>query len=134
MDERGDTGMAEDMLQGICDMVSTEWHCHMSWQMTKDDKYLELKSFIRNKRQVWLDKLVKKEGQNFCITKHLASVAKSAEEVGNRLEKLGHIEASKEEFEFSGTIVGIILALNEIEGGIETNDSTTGNTTEKEKF
>jgi len=112
-----DVGKSEDMLQGIIDMVSTEWHCNLSFAMTHDKKYLELKSIMRDMRQKWLGAIVKPEAQNFCITKHLASVCKSKEEVGNRCLKEGKIEEAKEEFEDCALIYGLIITINELQGG-----------------
>lgn len=123
--EKLDVGMKEDMLQGIIDMVCVEWHCIRSFQITGENDYLELKSAIRDMRQKWLEKIVKPKAENFCITKHLCSVAKTKEEVGNRLDKLGKKEEAKEEYEEAGIIYGLIKALNEIEGGDHDVSTTT---------
>lgn len=104
-----DIGKAEDTIFLLKNMIAAENHSYACFINTKNEKYLEVLEFIREKRKQILNDATKKEkSQIYCLSKHLLAMAVGALEVGNRLKG----EKAKEFYEMAGDFEALYLLLN----------------------
>ena len=93
------------MLQALENLSSIENHAKASFYMTKDIKYLELNNLIRNMRSKYLNRLIKKEAQLWCISKHICLAKSALEECGNRYYSKGEKDLAIESYNDAGKLL-----------------------------
>jgi len=77
----------EDAMFAAMNLISLEEHLFMTYVKTKKDIYLELHDEIRKLRREIMEKLVKNtEGELWCVSKHLLSVAMRLKEVADKVK------------------------------------------------
>lgn len=111
--EKFDLSSGEDLSIAIMNLISLEEHFFFSYQKTKDEKYMELLSQIREMRKSALKQIIKEyEGEVWCISKHLLAASMRFMEVGTKMQTKGDKEAAKDMFKKSYDLYSLFWGLN----------------------
>jgi len=111
-----DVGHIQDWMFAVQHLISAEHHLIESYAITNQKIFLEANEKIRKKRSKLMFEVVpKKEGQIYCITKHLLGASQGLKELANRLVEEGNLELSKEYFKDSQEFEAIVMILNDFD-------------------
>ena len=91
-----DLSLEEDLSIGIMNLVSLEEHFYFTAEKTKKPEYFDLMSEAREIRKSLLGRMIdKKEGETWCISKHLLAATMRLIEVGTKYRGDGKNEDAK---------------------------------------
>ncbi len=107
-----DLSTEEDLAIGIMNLISLEEHFFFTGAKTEKSEYFEMMNEIRLMRTKLLGRLIeKKEGEVWCISKHLLATSMRLMEVGTKLQKEGKKDEAKEFFKDSLKMFNLFFAL-----------------------
>ena len=121
-----DLSSGEDLSIGLMNLISLEEHAYFSYIKTQNKKFLELLEKIREIRKEHLKKIVnEKDGEVWCMSKHLLASSMRLIEVGNKFLKEGKKKEAEKLYEDAFELYSMFWQLNLAEEG--------GNFLEKER-
>lgn len=108
-----DLSADEDLSLAIMNLVSIEEHLFFTGKKTGDDKYFDLLSEVRETRKQLLEKIIKdKEGEVWCISKHLMAASMRLIEVGNKQYKSGNKKEALDLYDKAYNLYNLFWGLN----------------------
>lgn len=111
--EKLDLSSDEDLSIAIMNLISLEEHFFFTYNKTKNSKYLELLSEIREMRKSALKKIIKEyEGEVWCVSKHLLAASMRFMEVGTKALTKGDKKDAQDMFEKSYQLYSLFWGLN----------------------
>jgi len=111
--ELADLSSGEDLSIGIMNLISIEEHLFFSFGKTKDAKYLDLLSEVREMRKSLLKMIIKEyEGEVWCISKHLLAASMRLMEVGTKYHGRGDNQKAEELFKKSYELYSMFWVIN----------------------
>jgi hypothetical protein len=115
--ELADLSSGEDLSIGIMNLISIEEHLFFSYGKTKNSKYLDLLSEVREMRKNLLKMIIKDyEGEVWCISKHLLAASMRLMEVGTKYHGRGDNQKAEELFKKSYELYSMFWVINLTEG------------------
>lgn len=112
-----DLSSAEDLSIAIMNLISIEEHLYFSAIKTRKQKYLEMLNQAREMRKDLMKKLVvKPQGEEWCISKHLLAASMRLIETGNKYLKENKKDEAWKLFENALELYSMFFALNLIKG------------------
>jgi hypothetical protein len=107
-----DLSTEEDLAMAIMNLISLEEHFFFTGAKTDKPEYFDLLIEVRSMRTQLLAKLIdKKEGEVWCISKHLLATSMRLMEVGTKLQKADKKDEAKEYFDNSYKMFNLFFAL-----------------------
>lgn len=107
-----DLSMEEDLSIAIMNLISLEEHFYFTAEKTGNEGYFDLLNQTREIRKQLLAKMIdKREGETWCITKHLLAAAMRMIEVGAKLLSSGKKEESRDMFRKAYEVYSLFWAL-----------------------
>jgi hypothetical protein len=107
-----DLSTEEDLAMAIMNLISLEEHFFFTGAKTDKPEYFDLLIEVRSMRTQLLAKLIdKKEGEVWCISKHLLATSMRLMEVGTKLQKVDKKDEAKEYFDNSYKMFNLFFAL-----------------------
>ena len=107
-----DLDIEEDLAIAIMNLISLEEHFFFTGAKTDKSEYFDMLNEVRAMRTKLLARLIdKKEGEVWCISKHLLETSMRLQEVGTKLLKEGKKEEAKEFFMDSLKMFNLFFAL-----------------------
>lgn len=107
-----DLSTEEDLAMAIMNLISLEEHFYFTGAKTDKTEYFDMLNEVRAMRTKLLARLIdKKEGEVWCISKHLLATSMRLMEVGTKLQKEGKKEDAREFFRDSYKIFTLFFAL-----------------------
>lgn len=107
-----DLSTEEDLAIGIMNLISLEEHFFFTGAKTDKPEYFDFMNEVRLMRTKLLGRMIdKKEGEVWCIAKHLLAASMRLMEVGTKLQKEGKKVEAKEFFVDSHKIFNLFFAL-----------------------
>jgi hypothetical protein len=107
-----DLSTEEDLAMAIMNLISLEEHFFFTGAKTDKPEYFDLLIEVRSIRTQLLAKLIdKKEGEVWCISKHLLATSMRLMEVGTKLQKADKKDEAKEYFDNSYKMFNLFFAL-----------------------
>ena len=107
-----DLSTEEDLAMAISHLISLEEHFYFTGAKTDKPEYFDMLNEIRAVRTKLLARMIdKKEGEVWCISKHLLSASMRLMEVGTKLQKEGKKDEAKEFFDNSYKMFNLFFAL-----------------------
>ena len=107
-----DLSTEEDLVIAIMNLISLEEHFYFTGAKTEKSEYFDMLNEVRAMRTKLLARLIdKKEGEVWCISKHLLATSMRLMEVGTKLQKEGKKEEAKEFFVDSYKMFTLFFAL-----------------------
>lgn len=107
-----DLSTEEDLAMAIMNLISLEEHFFFTGAKTDKPEYFDSLIEVRNLRTKLLARMIdKKEGEVWCISKHLLATAMRLEEVGTKLQKEGKKDEAKEFFADAYKMFTLFFAL-----------------------
>lgn len=107
-----DLSTEEDLAIAIMNLISLEEHFFFTGAKTDKPEYYDLLDEVRAMRTKLLARLIdKKEGEVWCISKHLLATSMRLMEVGTKLQKEGKKDEAKEFFDNSYKMFNLFFAL-----------------------
>ena len=117
-----DLSSAEDLSIAVMNLVSIEEHSYFSAIKTRKQKYLDMLNTTRGIRIGLMKKLVvKPEGEEWCISKHLLAASMRLIETGNKYLKENKRNEAWKLFENAFELYSMFFALNLVKGKIKLN-------------
>jgi len=111
--EQLDLSSDEDLSIAIMNLISIEEHLFFSGAKTKNSKYYELLSQVREMRKTLLKKIIKNyEGEKWCISKHLLAGCMRLMEVGTKSLTKGNKKEAEELFKMAYSLYSLFWGLN----------------------
>jgi len=111
--EQLDLSSDEDLSIAIMNLISIEEHLFFSGAKTKNSKYYELLSQVREMRKTLLKKIIKNyEGEEWCISKHLLAGCMRLMEVGTKSLTKGNKKEAEELFKMAYSLYSLFWGLN----------------------
>jgi len=111
--EKLDLSSDEDLSIGVMNLISIEEHLFFTYGKTKNQKYLDLLSEVREMRKSLLKKIIKDyEGEVWCISKHLLSASMRLMEVGTKALSKGDKSEASDMFSKSYDLYSLFWGLN----------------------
>ena len=108
-----DLSSEEDLSIAIMNLVSLEEHFFFSGAKTGKEKYYDLLSQIREIRKELLKKIVKeKEGEIWCISKHLLAASMRLIEVGTKYFSQGKKKEASDLFSKAYDLYSLFWGIN----------------------
>ncbi len=108
-----DLSSDEDLSVAVMNLISIEEHLFFSYGKTKNGEFLKYLDEVREMRKEMMKKLVKrKEGEVWCITKHLLSASMRLFEVGTKYLSRGEKGKAREFFEKSYNLYSLFWGIN----------------------
>jgi len=108
-----DLSADEDLSLAIMNLVSIEEHLFFTAKKTNSDKYFDLLSEVRETRKSLLEKIIKdKEGEVWCISKHLMAASMRLIEVGNKQYTAGNKKEANGLYEKAYGLYNLFWGLN----------------------
>ncbi len=112
-DNKYDLAQGEDLSIAIMNLISLEEHFFFTYQKTLDDKYLEMLNEMRLMRTDLMKEIVEnKDGEVWCISKHLLSTSMRLNEVGTKQLKKEELAKAKDSFQKAYDLYSLFWALN----------------------
>lgn len=113
--EKKDVGVVSDLIQALMNTCSIEHHAIMSYNKTKEKKWLELRDISRQIRRRWLDRIVNEsKGELWCISKHILTASEAYFEIADRMYNKGKVNDADEAYNDADTLIGLLIVLNEL--------------------
>lgn len=107
-----DLSTEEDLAIAIMNLISLEEHFFFTGTKTDKSEYFDMMNGVRLMRTKLLARMIdKKEGEMWCISKHLLATSMRLMEVGTKLQKEGKKEEAKEFFTDSYKMFSLFFAL-----------------------
>ncbi len=107
-----DLSTEEDLAMAITHLISLEEHFYFTGAKTDKPEYFDMLNEVRTMRTKLLARMIdKKEGEVWCISKHLLSTSMRLMEVGTKLQKEGKKDEAKEFFMDSYKMFNLFFAL-----------------------
>jgi hypothetical protein len=107
-----DLSTEEDLAMAIMNLISIEEHFYFTGTKTDKSEYFDLLIEARSIRTKLLARMIdKKEGEVWCISKHLLATSMRLMEVGTKLQKEGKKDEAKEFFDDSYKMFNLFFAL-----------------------
>ncbi len=107
-----DLSMEEDLSIAIMNLISIEEHFYFTAQKTGKDEYFDLLGQTREIRKSLLAKMIDtREGESWCIAKHLLASTMRMMEVGTKLQSSGKKEEAKQLFKSAYEVYTLFWAL-----------------------
>lgn len=107
-----DLSTEEDLAIAIMNLISLEEHFFFTGAKTDKPEYFDLLNEVRGMRTKLLARMIdKKEGEVWCIAKHLLATSMRLQEVGTKLQKEGKKDQAKEFFTDSYKMFNLFFAL-----------------------
>jgi len=97
-----DLSTEEDLSIAIMNLISLEEHFYFSGEKTGKEEYFGLLNETREIRKNLLAKMIdKKEGEVWCISKHLLAASMRLIEVGTKIQSDGKHDEAKKFFDYA---------------------------------
>jgi hypothetical protein len=113
-----DLSTEEDLAMAVMNLISLEEHFYFTGAKTDKPEYFDMLIEVRGMRTKLLAKMIdpperagKKEGEVWCISKHLLATSMRLLEVGTKLQKGGKKDEAKEFFDDSYKMFNLFFAL-----------------------
>jgi hypothetical protein len=107
-----DLSTEEDLAMAIMNLISLEEHFYFTGAKTDKPEYFDMLIEVRSMRTKLLARMIdKKEGEVWCISKHLLSTSMRLLEVGTKLQKEGKKDEAKDFFADSYKMFNMFFAL-----------------------
>jgi hypothetical protein len=107
-----DLSMEEDLSIAIMNLISLEEHFYFTAEKTEKNEYFDLLEQTREIRKSLLAKMIdKREGETWCIAKHLLAATMRMMEVGTKLLSSGKKEEARDMFKKAYEIYSLFWAL-----------------------
>jgi len=107
-----DLSTEEDLAIAVMNLISLEEHFCFTGAKTDKSEYFDMMNEIRLMRTKLLGRMIdKKEGEVWCIAKHLLATSMRLMEVGTKLQKEGKLDQAKEFFADSLKMFNLFFAL-----------------------
>lgn len=107
-----DLSTEEDLAIAIMNLISIEEHFFFTGAKTDKTEYYDMMNEARLMRTKLLGRMIdKKEGEVWCISKHLLATSMRLMEVGTKLQKEGKKAEAKEFFDNSYKMFNLFFAL-----------------------
>jgi len=107
-----DLSTEEDLVMAIMNLISLEEHFYFTGAKTDKPEYFDMLIEVRNMRAKLLARMIdKKEGEVWCISKHLLATSMRLMEVGTKLQKEGKKDEAREFFADSYKMFTLFFAL-----------------------
>ena len=107
-----DLSTEEDLAMAIMNLISLEEHFYFTGAKTDKPEYFDMLIEVRAMRAKLLARMIdKKEGEVWCISKHLLATSMRLLEVGTKLQKEGKKDEAKEFFADSYKMFNLFFAL-----------------------
>ena len=107
-----DISTEEDVAMAIMNLISLEEHFYFTGAKTDKPEYFDMLNEVRAIRTKLLARLIdKKEGEVWCISKHLLATSMRLMEVGTKLQKESKKDEAKEFFDNSYKMFNMFFAL-----------------------
>jgi len=107
-----DLSTEEDLAMAIMNLISLEEHFYFTGAKTDKPEYFDMLIEVREMRTKLLARMIdKKEGEVWCISKHLLAASMRLQEVGTKLQKEGKKDEAKEFFANSYKMFTLFFAL-----------------------
>jgi len=107
-----DVSTEEDLAIAIMNLISLEEHFYFTGAKTEKSEYFDTMNEVRLMRTKLLARLIdKKEGEVWCISKHLLATSMRLMEVGTKLQKEGKKSEAEEFFADSYKMFNLFFAL-----------------------
>lgn len=107
-----DLSTEEDLAMAIMNLISLEEHFFFTGAKTDKSEYFDMMNEVRLMRTKLLARLIdKKEGEVWCISKHLLATSMRLMEVGTKLQKEGRKDEARQFFADSYKMFTLFFAL-----------------------
>jgi hypothetical protein len=107
-----DLSTEEDLAMAVMNLISLEEHFYFTGAKTDNPEYFDMLIEVRDMRTKLLARMIdKKEGEVWCISKHLLATSMRLQEVGTKLQKEGKKDEAKEFFANSYKMFTLFFAL-----------------------
>jgi hypothetical protein len=107
-----DVSTEEDLTIAIMNLISLEEHFFFTGAKTDKSDYFDMMNEVRLLRTKLLARMIdKKEGEVWCISKHLLATSMRLMEVGTKLQKEGKTAEAEEFFKDSLKMFNLFFAL-----------------------
>ena len=107
-----DLSTEEDLALAIMNLISLEEHFYFTGAKTDKPEYFDMMNEVRLMRTKLLARMIdKKEGEVWCIAKHLLATSMRLTEVGTKLQKEGRKDEAKEFFADAYKMFTLFFAL-----------------------
>jgi len=107
-----DLSTEEDLAMAIMNLISLEEHFYFTGAKTDKSEYFDMLIEVRSMRTKLLARMIdKKEGEVWCISKHLLATSMRLMEVGTKLQKEDKKDEAKEFFADSYKMFTLFFAL-----------------------
>ncbi len=111
--QESDLSSGEDLSIALMNLVSLEEHAYFSYIKTNDKKFLELLNKVREIRKEHLKKIVnEKDGEVWCMSKHLLASSIRLIETGNKFLKEGKKKEAEELFKDAFELYSMFWQIN----------------------
>ncbi len=107
-----DLSVEEDLSIAIMNLISLEEHFYFTGEKTGKDDYFDLMSETREIRKNLLARMIdKKEGELWCISKHLLATSMRLIEVGTKLQSNNKRNEAKKFFDYAFRLYSLFWGL-----------------------
>lgn len=108
-----DLSSGEDLSIALMNLVSLEEHAFFSYAKTSDEKFLELLQKVREIRKEHFKKIVnEKDGEIWCMSKHLLASSMRLIETGNKFLKDGKKKEAEQLYEDAFELYSMFWQIN----------------------
>ncbi len=112
-DNKLDLSSDEDLSLAIMNLIAIEEHLFFTYSKTNKIVYLDMLNEARDIRKTLMSKIVKnKDGEVWCISKHLLSASMRLMEVGTKMLNNGEKEKAEDLFQKSYKLYSMFWGLN----------------------
>ena len=112
-DNKLDLSSDEDLSLAIMNLIAIEEHLFFTYSKTNKTVYLDMLNEARDIRKTLMSKIVKnKDGEVWCISKHLLSASMRLMEVGTKMLNNGEKEKAEDLFQKSYKLYSMFWGLN----------------------
>ncbi len=107
-----DLSTEEDLSIAIMNLISLEEHFYFTGEKTGKENYFDLLNETREIRKNLLAKMIdKKEGELWCVSKHLLAASMRLIEVGTKHQSDGKYDEAKKFFDYAFKLYSLFWAL-----------------------
>ena len=108
-----DLSSDEDLSVAVMNLISLEEHMFFSFGKTKKGEFLKYLQEVREMRKSLMKRLIKrKEGEVWCISKHLLAASMRLLEVGTKYLNKGEEKQAQELFEKAYNLYSLFWGIN----------------------
>ncbi|MCL4406164.1 MAG: hypothetical protein M1586_01345 [Patescibacteria group bacterium] len=107
-----DLSSDEDLSIAVMNLISLEEHFYFTAEKTGKKEYFDMVNEVREMRKKLLAKMIdKKEGEAWCISKHLLAASMRLIEVGTKAQTDNKPEEAKEVFDYAYKLYSMFWAI-----------------------